>query len=186
MKNDVTETDRFVFFWGGWPSQWFKCQFEIDRVTYNCCEQYMMAEKARVFEDAEALEEILASSNPREQKAIGRRVRRFDESIWTRVCRGIVYEANLAKFSQNPDLEQLLLATGEKLIVEASLTDRIWGIGLAVNDTRAHDPSSWRGTNWLGIAITQVRQSLRHARSGEPVELDGELQSQLDARRALR
>jgi ribA/ribD-fused uncharacterized protein len=158
---DVTERGNFVFFWSGWPSQWYMSPFRIDGVRYNCCEQYMMAEKARLFGDLAAMAKILASKSPREQKALGRRVANFDADRWSAACRDIVYRGNLAKFSQNEDLRAKLLETGSKRIVEASPLDPIWGIGLAADDPRAMDPSQWRGTNWLGEAIMRVRQELR-------------------------
>lgn len=161
MIDDVFETERFVFFWGGWPSQWCKSTFRVDGVTYNCCEQFMMAEKARLFGDSETLSHILRTKSPREQKALGRRVANFDADAWTRACREIVHRGNLARFTQNPDLRQRLLDTGQKTIVEASPKDPIWGIGLAASDPRAHDPAQWLGTNWLGIALMQVRQNIR-------------------------
>jgi len=181
MATDVTINDQFVFFWGGWPSQWFKTAFQIEGVTYNCCEQFMMAEKARVFGDDEALRAILAAKNPRDQKAWGRKVANFDETAWNDVCRGIVYRGNLAKFEQNQSLQNLLRATEDRTIVEASPRDRIWGIGLSTNDARASDPSQWRGTNWLGIALMQVRKTLCDAADAG---VDDELRKQLDQRDA--
>jgi ribA/ribD-fused uncharacterized protein len=187
MATDVTETDRFVFFWGGWPSQWFKCRFDTDGTTYNCCEQFMMAEKARFFGDHETLALILDRTNPRAQKTLGRMVRGFDQERWNKVRRGIVYRGNLAKFEQNAQLRDLLLATGEKTIVEASPTDRIWGIGLSADDQRAHDAAQWRGTNWLGIALMQVREMLTPRGRDEPDPLPHrELIQQLKDRWALR
>ena len=159
--SDVTVTDRFVFFWGGWPSQWHPSPFVIDGQSYRCAEQYMMAEKARLFGDTEVLRKILKATSPRAQKALGRQVRGFDAGRWTAACRDAVYRGNLAKFSQDEELRALLLATGDRTLVEASPTDRIWGIGLAADDPRAQDPSAWRGTNWLGEALMQVRTTLR-------------------------
>jgi ribA/ribD-fused uncharacterized protein len=159
--SDITERDGFVFFWSGWPSQWHPADFTLDGVAYGCAEQYMMAEKARLFGDEETLGLILAAASPREQKALGRRVRGFDEARWQKACREIVYRGNAGKFSQNPDLKELLLATGSKTLVEASPTDRIWGIGLAADDPRATDRSAWRGKNWLGEALMRVRADLR-------------------------
>lgn len=186
MGKGITETDRFVLFWGGWPSQWAPAHFEVDGVAYNCCEQFMMAEKARVFGDEEALAKILAAPSPREQKALGRKVRNFNEGTWNGVCRGVVYTGNLARFSQDPQLRRLLLATGDKAIVEASPTDRIWGIGLAQDDPDAQRPDRWRGRNWLGIALMQVRDALRRAPKGGPSEpTDPELLAQLALRRDL-
>lgn len=164
MLDDVIETDRFVFFWGGWPSQWCKSTFRVDGVTYNCCEQFMMAEKARVFNDVVRLAQILHARSPREQKALGRKVADFDESVWNGICRDVVYRGNLARFTQNEDVAARVLATTDKTIVEASPKDPIWGIGLAATDPDAQDPSRWRGTNWLGIALMQVRESIRKSR----------------------
>ena len=159
--SDVTERGGFVFFWNDWPSQWHPAPFTLDGATYTCCEQYMMAEKARLFGDARTRRKILATDSPREHKALGRQVQGFDEARWTAACREIVYRANLAKFTQNEDLRALLLATGSKTLVEASPTDRIWGIGLAAEDPRATDRSAWRGKNWLGEALMRVRAEIR-------------------------
>jgi ribA/ribD-fused uncharacterized protein len=184
-NDDLLERNGYLFFWNGWPSQWFGSVMVIRDITYNCCEQFMMAEKARVFGDRDCLEKILASNSPKEQKASGRKVRGFDEGVWNSVCRGIVYEGNLAKFSQNGALKRLLLATGSSLFVEASPFDRIWGIGLAKDDPRAAHPESWQGTNWLGIAIVQVREALRAQARGETPQLDHELVQQIAARLSL-
>ena len=186
MAKEIVETDRFLLFWSGWPSQWHPARFVVGGVGYNCCEQYMMAEKARVFGDAAVLAKILASSSPRDQKAFGRKVHGFDGDVWNGVCRGIVYAGNLARFGQDDEMRRTLLATGERTIIEASPVDRIWGVGLAPDDPRAQDPSHWRGTNWLGLAQMQVRDALRRstgANLGEP--RDAELIKQLRRRATL-
>ena len=158
---DVTMTDAFVFFWAGWPSQWHPCTFTVDGVTYTCAEQFMMAEKAALFGDDAVRAKVLASTDPRKQKALGRQVRNFDHDRWTAACRDVVHRGNLAKFGHDAELRGRLLATGDRRLVEASPVDRIWGIGLAADDPRAADPSQWRGTNWLGEALDRVRQALR-------------------------
>ena len=146
----------------------------------------MMAEKARVFGDAEALEQILETPSPSEQKRIGRRVRGFDEAEWNRVCRGIVYRGNLAKFEQNDRLRAALLETGERVIAEASPHDSIWGIGFHESEPEAHRPELWRGRNWLGAALMQVRATLAGQESGDGAERESLLENQLAARDALR
>ena len=186
MSKGVTETDRFVFFWSGWPSQWHPAAFTVDGVRYNRCEQFMMAEKARVFGDADAVAKVLAADDPRQQKSLGRKVRGFDPVVWDGVCRGIVYHGNLARFSQDPVLAGTLLKSGEKTIVEASPLDAVWGIGLAADDPRASDPGQWPGTNWLGVALMQVREALRRGSVAAPAEpTDEELLRQLDRRRSI-
>jgi ribA/ribD-fused uncharacterized protein len=159
--------------------------FEIDGIVYNCCEQWMMAEKARIFKDDYALAAILASSKPRDQKALGRQVRNFNQDVWNSVCRGIVYLGNLSKFKQNSALRTVLLATENRIIVEASPVDPVWGIGLSQDDPKSLDPAQWRGTNWLGIALMQVRETLKGQSQGMSPLLDQELQSQLDRRKTL-
>ena len=120
----------------------------------------MMAEKARLFGDSETRAKILASDSPREHKALGRQVRGFDQALWERERLAIVIRGNLAKFGQDPDLRRALLATGDRLMVEASPIDRIWGVGLRADDPRVHDPKSWRGLNLLGEALVAVRTQL--------------------------
>lgn len=185
MSSAITVTDRFVFFWDGWPSQWHPSVFKVDGVEYSCAEQFMMAEKARVFGDDAALERIMATTSPREQKGIGRRVKGFEATVWNSVCRGVVYRGNLAKFEQNARFGGALLKTGGRTIVEASPLDAIWGIGLSKDDPRALQPAQWLGTNWLGVAIMQVRDELQRRRGELAPGLDDEIQRQIEARVCL-
>jgi ribA/ribD-fused uncharacterized protein len=153
-------TEEMVLFWNGPFSQWYPSEFEINGIQYNCCEQYMMAEKARLFGDEDTLKEIMETDSPREQKKLGRQVSDFDQSKWEEIAQEVVYQGNLAKFSQNPDLKEILFSTQDKILVEASPYDKIWGIGLSADDPRAEDRSQWLGTNWLGEALSQVRSDL--------------------------
>ena len=151
---------NYVLFWGGIFSQWFECRFTVDRITYNCAEQYMMAMKAQHFGDNEALDKILESDSPSEPKAIGRKIKNFDEVSWALVSRNHVYIGNHAKFTQNNQLLEGLLETKGKIIVEASPYDKIWGIGMGVDDPRCFDMQKWRGLNWLGQVLTDLREDL--------------------------
>jgi hypothetical protein len=157
----MTTTDKYVFFWGGPFSQWLMSAMKIDNCTYNCCEQYMMAQKALMFDDQSALRKIMASNRPVKQKEFGRMVKGFDRATWEKEARDIVYEANVAKFSQNLTIKSVLLGTDDKIIVEASPTDVIWGIGLGEDNPAIMDPKNWRGTNWLGEELMEVRKFLR-------------------------
>ena len=154
---------KFHLFYGGVFSQWYHSPMTIDGVQYNCAEQYMMAQKARVFQDGYALCSIMESDSPSEQKAIGRGVKGFNQPVWDSVSRAVVMRASLAKFTSSERLLDQLMDTTGRLLVEASPTDVIWGIGLAENDPRCHDREQWRGTNWLGQVLTDLREHLRSA-----------------------
>ncbi len=154
-------TDESVFFWGGECSQWYSSWFEIDGEKFSCAEQYMMYKKALLFGDEEMANAIMRTQNPREQKSLGRGVRGFDKEKWEAECREYVYEANYAKFTQNEDLLEAIVAYGDREIVEASPEDPIWGIGLIYSDPRCDDKATWQGTNWLGEAIMRVRETLK-------------------------
>jgi ribA/ribD-fused uncharacterized protein len=67
---------------------------------------------------------------------------------------------NLAKFGEHRDLRDFLLSTGEKVLVEASPYDRIWGIGMTATNAGVERPSAWRGLNLLGFALMEVRERL--------------------------
>jgi ribA/ribD-fused uncharacterized protein len=153
-------TDKFIFFWGGTYSQWCPSPFTIDGVEYNCTEQYMMAKKALLFKDNDAFLKIMSTRHPNEQKAHGRKVKGFDKDKWEAICHDVVYEANLAKFTQNPEMKAELIASGDREIVEASPEDKIWGIGMHETHPDILDKSKWKGTNWLGIAIMKVRKTI--------------------------
>jgi len=154
-------TEEFVFFWGGICSQWYSSWFEIDGQKYSCAEQYMMYKKALLFEDEDVANAIMRTQNPMEQKALGRKVRGFNKDKWEEVCREYVYEANYAKFTQNPDLLFELVSYGDRDIVEASPEDPIWGIGMHETNPDIFDRTKWKGTNWLGEAIMRVRDTLK-------------------------
>lgn len=165
------ENFKFLFFWGHTPradgcitetclSQWWMSPFEIDGITYSCAEQYMMAEKARMFHDSEMLRMILEAEHPKAMKAYGRSVQNFDKEQWDNACYEIVKRASIAKFSQNPALWEFLRTTRNRILVEASPRDRIWGIGMGRRNPDAQYPMKWKGTNLLGFALTEARDIL--------------------------
>jgi hypothetical protein len=141
-------------------SQWYACKFTVGGNTFTCAEQYMMHGKALLFADTETAAKILAADHPRQHKALGRKVKPFDDATWKRERAAIVRAGNHAKFTQNAELLDQLLATKGTTLVEASPYDKIWGIGLAATDPRAKDPALWRGQNLLGKILTELRDQL--------------------------
>jgi ribA/ribD-fused uncharacterized protein len=103
----------------------------------------------------------MLSANPRTIKNLGRQVKNFDEKIWESYREMIVYNGNLCKFTQSPNLKGVLLETADSIIAEASPYDCIWGIGLSETDPAAKNQAKWRGLNLLGIALMKVRETLK-------------------------
>ncbi len=161
-KKDILITDQFVFFYHGWLSQWYPSKFVVGNTIYTCAEQFMMAEKAKLFKDEYAREQIMNTDKPSEHKKWGRKVSNFDKKIWDSCAKEIVFMGNLAKFSQDKKLMDKLISTGNRCLVEASPVDIIWGIGLDIDDPNITDCTKWKGTNWLGLAITKVRRVLTY------------------------
>ncbi|MFJ4536501.1 NADAR family protein [Streptomyces tibetensis] len=165
---------KYLHFWGHRPrpdgrigasclSQWWPAPFTVDGVAYATAEHWMMAAKARLFEDAAAEQAVLAAEHPAQAKKAGRLVRGFDEAVWARERFRIVVEGSVHKFAAHPELQAYLQGTGDRVLVEASPVDRVWGIGLAADDEAAADPQRWRGPNLLGFALMEARERLRAA-----------------------
>lgn len=163
---------KYVFFWGHQPSadgsitkscfsQWFDCRFTADGVEYTTAEQYMMAQKALLFGDSEIYKKIMEAYHPKQFKDLGRKISGFDENVWNCNKSDIVIKGNLAKFSQNEELKSFLLGTGERILVEASPYDKIWGIGMSANDTKCENPETWNGENLLGFCLMEVRDLIK-------------------------
>ncbi|QYS87464.1 NADAR family protein [Flavobacterium oreochromis] len=162
---------KYLFFWGHQPSkdgsitktcfsQWWESLFEVNGITYKTAEHWMMAEKARLFQDMEMLEKIIAASSPAQAKQFGREVKGFTTELWNKKRFEIVVEGNYHKFSQNEALKEFLCNTNDRILVEASPVDKIWGVGLTSNDEKAENPKLWKGLNLLGFALMEVRDKL--------------------------
>ena len=162
----------FLFFWGHTPkprqahvgreclSQWYPAPFGVDGVTFPTAEHMMMYGKARLFGDDVMAQRIIAAPHPGEAKKLGRTVRGFDEAVWKRERFEIVVAASIAKFSHNPPLKAFLVSTKQRVLVEASPHDTIWGIGMAESNPAARAPEQWRGLNLLGFALMRARSEL--------------------------
>ncbi|WP_109440418.1 NADAR family protein [Acinetobacter haemolyticus] len=162
---------KYLFFWGHIPkqshvvdksclSQWFDAAFNVEGILYPTAEHYMMAQKAKLFGDHEIFEKILNVRHPNEAKQLGRNVRHYDEQRWREQRFEIVVQANLAKFSQHQELKNFLISTNNRILVEASPVDKIWGVGMAKDHENIQDPRLWNGLNLLGFALMQVRSKL--------------------------
>jgi len=164
---------KYLFFWGHQPSktgevsascfsQWWLSTFEVDSISYKTAEHWMMAGKARLFQDEETLAEILKCDSPAEAKKLGRKVKNFDLSVWEKECFQLVVLGNKHKFEQHKDLMDFLVNTQDRILVEASPVDAIWGIGMAQDHPNVENPNQWKGMNLLGFALMEVRDLLKN------------------------
>lgn len=144
----------------GFLSNWYPSPFELGSVRFSCMEQYMMYQKAVLFGDADSARRILRETDPQTIKALGKQVAGYDDAIWSGVRQIVIYRGLLAKFSQNVALGKLLRETGDAILAECAVRDRIWGIGLSPSDPRRLDLREWRGQNLLGFALMQAREEL--------------------------
>jgi ribA/ribD-fused uncharacterized protein len=152
--------EQFTFFWDGPFSQWAPSPLRIGGVDFTHAEQFMMYAKALVFGDKDSADAVLQAATPKQQKALGRKVKGFDAAIWELFREGVVYTGSYAKFTQNAELCRALLATRGTTLVEASPFDKVWGIGLREDDPGASDRSQWQGLNLLGQILTRVREAI--------------------------
>ena len=119
-----------------------------------------MAQKAKLFHDAAMYTAILRTRSPKECKQLGRQVSNFDPSTWDTVRYEVLLTAIRAKFSQNRELKQALINTGDSIIAEASPYDDIFGIKMTAEEALQVSPDQWRGQNILGRALMDVRMEL--------------------------
>lgn len=164
---------KYLFFWGHQPSKdgtiqatcfsqwWAEHPFEEEGIVYPTAEHYMMAGKAKLFGDEEHWEQIIHSKTAAEAKKLGRKVRNFDKAVWEEQRCPIVIQGNILKFTQHEELKTFLLNTKDRVLVEASPPDAIWGIGMAKDHVNATNPAAWRGTNLLGFCLMEARDVLK-------------------------
>jgi len=171
-KFDRGETIKYIFFWGHTNkgneevgkfifSQWFYSPFTWNNVEYKTSEHWMMASKANLFGDNEMFTRIINAEKPGEAKELGRQIKHFDQLTWDKHKYEIVRDGNFHKFSQNQKLKDYLINTGERVLVEASPEDVIWGIGLAEDANHIDNPHTWKGLNLLGFSLMDTRDLLK-------------------------
>ncbi len=144
----------------GYLSNWYHSDFMVDGMKFSSMEQFMMYRKAVCFHDNLIAKQILETEDVAAIKALGREVSNYDDHVWNGVRQITVYEGLLAKFSQNDDLKKKLESTGNAILAECAVRDRIWGIGLSMHDPRRMNPKQWNGKNLLGYTLMMVRDKV--------------------------
>lgn len=161
-KISELETSTHVYFLRGVFSNFTSTpMMQYKGHSFQTTEQAFMWAKAQLFGDKDSARLILAEKNPAKAKELGRGVKGFNPTHWDINKEFLMYEVNLAKYSQFDDYKAVLLSTGEKQLVEVNGKDTIWGIGLYANDPRVLDEKQWRGQNLLGKVLMRVREELK-------------------------
>ena len=145
----------------GYLSNWYMSPFAADGIRFSSMEQFMMYRRAIAFGDRDRAAQILDTEDVGRIKELGRLVSGYNDNYWNGIRQIVVYEGLYAKFSQNEELKRLLRATGKAVLAECAVKDRIWGIGLSMDDPDRLDRRKWKGQNLLGYALMMVREKLR-------------------------
>ena len=145
----------------GYLSNWYLSNFTINDITFSSMEQYMMYQKAICFNDADIANKILETCDVSKIKEFGRQVKNYNDNYWNGVRQIIVYKGLSAKFSQNKELKEKLIATQNSILAECAVRDRIWGIGLSMTDPKRLEIDQWNGQNLLGYTLMMVRVNLQ-------------------------
>lgn len=147
----------------GFLSNWYMSDFIEDGRLYTSMEQYLMYGKAAVFKDEEMQQAILATHDVAEIKQYGRQVKGYNETVWNGFRQLVLYRGLWLKFSQNEELRQKLIDTGNDMLVECARNDKIFACGISMKDPMRFDMSKWSGKNLLGFALMDLREQLKKA-----------------------
>jgi ribA/ribD-fused uncharacterized protein len=160
----MRSTDTHIYFWGSFLSNWIPSNLNIpyDKRNFSNSEQLFMYLKAKYFGDTEMAERIvIEGTHPRDAKNLGRNVQGYQEKKWDEVRKDAMLTAVYYKFATNSDLKKKLLATGDKILVEGTPFDSIWGVMIRWDDDRILDEKNWKGQNLLGKVLMEVRNRLK-------------------------
>lgn len=155
-------SDVYPFYTKEHPfSNWNPRGFTVKNVYFHHGECFMMYCKAKLMGDHATAELILKEKDPGECKRLGKLVTPYDDALWRERAPNIMCHGWLQKAKEHPDIAMLLLSTGNKILVEASKRDMIWGAGVDEDDPRIYFPDQWPGTNDHGKVLMRTRMKLQ-------------------------
>lgn len=127
-------------------SNFSKNPFILNGIVYQTAEHYFQSQK---FEGTELEKEIILAKTPMEAAILGRNKKNPLRNNWEEIKNNIMYDAVLGKFKQNEEIKNILLATGDSILIEATSNDYYWGEGNLKN-----------GKNMLGEILMKIRNEL--------------------------
>jgi len=120
---------------------------KIGKRIWPTSEHYFQAMK---FKDLSEQEKVRKAHSPMQAARMGRDRKRTLRRDWESAKVNVMREAVFAKFRQHEALSELLLATGDAVIIEHTANDDYWG-----------DGGDGKGKNMLGRILMEVRAELR-------------------------
>lgn len=139
-------------------------QFEFNVTMYNSAKQAIAAEIAKSFNDKENLQKIMVAETPDEITYKVENVpgdTEVNETKWNDLTKQFLYDVNLAKFNQFPELAGRLLETKNATLGAYLPNDNLIGIGISLDNIQSKNPVNWTGQNLLGKALMDIREKLR-------------------------
>jgi ribA/ribD-fused uncharacterized protein len=161
-KTTVIETDNAVVFFTQPAifSNLHPIPIVIQGQSYTCNEQYFQQQKAVLFDDQQVAEQIMRESSPYEMMKLAKTIKNYKHSVWLQHVENTLFTANQAKYSQNQSAKAALLATGNKVLGEAS-SNKLYGTGIGLFSKDTTDCSKWTGKNLMGKILSDIRDRLR-------------------------
>lgn len=146
-------------FLGGYLSNNYLSSLTIDGVAYLCGSQYIESQKALLFKDDTAYDNIMSAINEREVEKAS--LKNFDKEIWKTNCEHIYRTCLNARLEQDKMFTNYLVSIEEDIIVYCDKSDAISGVGLSMFDTNVDNPLYWEGDNLYGFLLTEIRDKLK-------------------------
>ena len=126
-----------------WLSNFFPCQVKFEGLTFTSSEAAFQAAKCADQNEREKFVNLSAGRT----KRLGKKVNLRED--WNRVKIDVMREVLICKFSQNPELKEKLIATGNEELIEGNnWNDRFWGVCRGV------------GQNHLGKLLMEIRRTI--------------------------
>ena len=158
-----------MFFFSGNPalnetqylSALYEAPIQVEGITFPTVEHYFQWSKAKQFGDADAQAKILKTPSAKSVKAYGKKVKNFDQEVWTEASERVMRTGLKAKFMQHPELLKKLRETGTRPLAEADPRRKFWGIGTSADTSKANDPTKWPGKNVMGKLLDEIRTELK-------------------------
>lgn len=162
-------------------------KFEYKGVTFSSAGQFVLYSKAKLFGDELTAQKVMDMNSKemineflkgavnaqniitdklklkvwdmyqQDMKALAEHVVSYNDDIWKATLPSIIGVATREKFTQNNDLKESLIACKRKLMVFATSTDKLLGVGLNKEEVLKTPEADWPGDNLLGKTLTTFR-----------------------------